>query len=171
VLGAVVLALDLALSCGWSVGGVSDAAPIFGTWKLPPYDMGHGRTFASYENELLAAFEKYQPAHVVFEAPFLTSAGAHTSPEAMYGGIGLAAITETACYRWSKHVTQRAPSTVRKRVLGRGRFASRQEAKAAVMAWCLNKGWLVQTTDEADAALVWRYETWLLSPQGTRAAA
>ena len=49
-----------------------------------------------------------------------------------------------------------AASTVRKTIMGTGRFKA-GTAKDEVLAWCRNQGWPVPDHNAADACLVWRY--------------
>jgi Holliday junction resolvasome RuvABC endonuclease subunit len=160
----MVLALDLSGMVGWCVGPVGALVPEFGAWPLPPWSSPDelGRTIASYENELLRAFDKYDPVRVAIEAPFLTSsAGGKTNAHTMTQQIGLYTATLAAAYRWKVWPVQHASSTVRAKVIGRGRFAQ-GEAKEAVTAWCYRKGWQVPDHNAGDAAVLWQFETRLL---------
>ncbi len=149
-----ILALDLSSHVGWAWGITGDAAPVSGVWELPSVaDLG--RRFAAFENELLDAFDRYQPAVVSMEAPLPASQQTHAYSAELQ--IGLAAITECSCYRWEKPLYRRAPGTVRAGVLGTARFP-KGEAKKAVMAWCQARGWRFADHNAADALLVWAYE-------------
>ena len=62
------LCLDLGSSVGWAYQRADDAMPLFGTWHLADTTL-HGPRYASYENELIAALERFKPTLVVMEAP------------------------------------------------------------------------------------------------------
>lgn len=142
--------------------------PVFGTWKLPgPFIDAPGRFLASFENALLAAIDRWRPSRVVIEAP-IRSGSMHgkTNANTLAQQINLWGQTHQACYRENTLVLERASSTVRLTVLGKGGFAEGQ-AKRVVVAWCHQRGWKVQDDHQADAAALWQYESWLTSPNGT----
>jgi Holliday junction resolvasome RuvABC endonuclease subunit len=145
-----VLALDLSLSTGWALGGINDADPISGVWRLPGID-NLGRAFTALSNELEDAIALHQPRWVVAEAPLPDIR--QTSARLL---LGLSAHVESSCYRMGVPCFEVAVTTVRATVMGTGRFP-KGEAKQHVLAWCARRGWTDLTDDEADARLVWLY--------------
>lgn len=150
-----ILALDLSGIVGHAYGPATTArvAPLCGAWTLPKHG-GLGARMAAFENELIAAIALHDPRCIVMEAP-LPPTGQASTMVAMQQ-FGLAAMTESAAYRASVPVYQIASSTVRKAIMGTGRFPT-GEAKQHVLAWCLNQGWPVPDHNAADACIVWLY--------------
>lgn len=148
-----VLALDLSTRTGWCCGEQSDAAPRTGVWVLP--DMADlGRCFVALDNELTDAIRFHQPDRVVMEA-FIPNMQ-QTSAELL---IGLASHVRSCCYREDVRCETEPASTVRKHVLGTGRFGSSKEAKAKVLWFCQSMGWKVSDHNAGDAAVLWAYAT------------
>lgn len=150
-----ILALDLSSIVGHAYGPATAGrvAPICGAWVLPKHG-GLGAKMAAFENELIAAIAVHEPRCIVMEAP-LPPTGQASTLVAMQQ-FGLAAMTESAAYRASVQVFQVASSTVRKAIMGTGRFKE-GTAKQEVLQFCRNQGWPVPDHNAADACLVWRY--------------
>lgn len=149
-----ILFLDLSTNVGWAYGLPGQPSPLWGVWVLPQ-GPDLGRRFASYENQLLDAFDAYRPELVGMEAPLPASEQSQAYTAELL--LGLAAITECACYRWEKRLVRRASSTLRAAVIGTGRFP-RGEAKKWVLAWCKGRGWNITDHNASDAAVGWAYE-------------
>ncbi|MEJ0017511.1 MAG: hypothetical protein WDN25_13290 [Acetobacteraceae bacterium] len=156
-----VLFLDLSRTVGWAYGADPEAEPLWGVWRLPAgFELG--RVFASYENELLRAFEEYGPAKVGMEAPL--PASQQTDAFTAELQIGLAAITECACYRWDKPLMRRSSQTIRSAVIGRAhrtdaeRQARIDVKKAIVEPWVAARGWRITDHNSRDAAVGLAYE-------------
>jgi Holliday junction resolvasome RuvABC endonuclease subunit len=159
-----ILALDLSGIVGWCLGPVTTekVVPLCGAWMLPRVG-GLGALLASFENELIQAISFHQPAHVVMEAP-LPAQGQASTMVAMQQ-FGLAAMAEASCWRNDVRLHQIAASTVRKAVMGTGRFKA-GTAKAEVMRFCVAQGWPVPDHNSADACLTWKYAAMRLSAGG-----
>ena len=148
----MVLALDLSSKVGWAVGRMCEERPINGVWVLPgPSDLG--RTFASFENQLLDVFAVHQPAVVVLEAA-IPGGGGGTTHTVAEQQIGLAAMARASCYRHDVKLVTQAASTMRKAVLGTGRFPT-GEAKKTIMAWLSSQGVKVADHNAGDATVAW----------------
>jgi Holliday junction resolvasome RuvABC endonuclease subunit len=148
----MVLALDLSSRVGWAAGRVCEDRPRSGVWVLPgPSDLG--RTYAAFENELLDAITVHQPALLVLEAAI---PGGHlqTNHNVAQQQIGLAAMAEAACYRREVRLVKTAASTMRKEVIGTGRFPSGQ-AKKIIMGWLRERGFSFVDDNSADATVAW----------------
>jgi Holliday junction resolvasome RuvABC endonuclease subunit len=147
-----IFALDLSRNCGWAYGRLG-LPPLNGTWVLP-FVGGEGARYASFENELAAALEVYQPSHLVVEAPLPLPA--LNNADVAKQQMGLRAFAYSEAYRASIPVHEVDAYTVRKEVLGTGRFAKGQ-VKAAVVAWCRRQGFDVPDDNAGDACVLWTY--------------
>lgn len=154
VMGSI-LTLDLSGVVGWAFGPISsdEVTPLCGAWVLPKVG-GLGAKMAAFENELMMAIDFHQPTHIVMEAPLPAKGQASTMVALQQ--FGLAAMTECVGYRFDIQVQQVAASTVRKDVIGTGRFTT-GTAKAAVMAYCQSQGWKVPDHNAADACITLKY--------------
>lgn len=148
-----VLAIDLGKCVGWAFGMPGDPLPLFGTWHLANTTL-HGPRFASYENELIAALERFKPTLVVMASP-LRRTGMQ-GQQAARQALGLAAFTESECYRARVQLREAHEGTVRKDVLGRGTFPAGAVKNVAV-AWCIANGWPVTDDHQADALILWKH--------------
>lgn len=149
-----IFALDLSGIVGWAYGHAGqNASPEFGTWRLPEGPR-LGPKYVGYENELIAALEKFKPKLVVMEAPLPSMRQGSTNVARQQ--FGLAAYTEGECCRARIQLREQAASTVRKAVMGQGRFPT-GTAKEHVIAWCREQGWMVQDDNAADACVLWAY--------------
>lgn len=108
---------------------------------------------AAFENALIDMLEDEKPDRVVTAASLPPTAQTHAMT--MECQVGLLMLTRTACYRHRVQHVIRAETTARKHVLGRGTFRSSEEAKAAVMAWAVGRGWSPSSHDAADALVMW----------------
>lgn len=154
-----ILALDLAGRTGWAFGHLSDARPRCGVWVLPP-PSDLGRTYACFENELLDALTIHNPALVVLEAAL--PAGGQGNALVAQQQIGLAAHAHSACYRREIKIVQYAASTMRKEVIGTGRFPA-GEAKKRIGSWLSERGFTFPDHNSADAIVCWLYAKSLLT--------
>ena len=148
-----LLCFDLSGTVGFAYGHVGDLMPTFGSWHLSDSSL-LGARYTSFENELIAAIERFRPRVIIMEAPLPSSAQGTTNVARQQ--FGLAAYVEGEAFRARIQVREVPASTVRKEVLGKGRFAS-GTAKAAVMAFCKGKGWNVSDDHQADALILWLY--------------
>jgi Holliday junction resolvasome RuvABC endonuclease subunit len=147
-----LLALDLSSQVGWAYGRPGQR-PVNGTWVLP-WIGGSGAKFASFENELAAAVELYDPAHLVVEAPLPLPA--QNNADVAKQQLGLRAFVLAEGYRSSIPVHEVDAYTVRKDILGTGRFA-KGTVKREVIAWCRRQGIDVPDDNAADACVLWTY--------------
>lgn len=151
-----VLALDLASVVGWAYGLLTQKQPIFGTWHLPHIG-GEGGRFAAFENELEAALERWQPAHMVLEKSFSLQAFAQSSSyRIMAQQISLRGFAYAEGWRTSTSISEIDAYTVRTEVLGQGRFA-KDKVKREVVRWCMQHGMRVPDHNAGDAVLVWEW--------------
>ena len=147
------LCLDLGSSVGWAYQRADDAMPLFGTWHLADTTL-HGPRYASYENELIAALERFKPTIVVMEAPL--HRGSHKGNAAARLALGLVAYTEGECFRARVQLREEHSATTRKAVLGRGTFA-KGTVKDEAMGWCMANGMRVSDSHQADALVLLRH--------------
>ena len=151
-----ILALDVSSSAtGWAFGIPGDK-PICGVESF-------GRefpdeTFVRAVVWLNAQLSVLNPAIVAIEAPILTSGGGFTNPhtaDLLQGIIHVFRFAVKAKLPGRAQLI--AASTVRKTFTGKGAYP-KGEAKAAVQAECLRRGWLDAETmqpDKADALALW----------------
>lgn len=158
-----VLALDLSRTTGWAYGGINDREPISGVWHLPGLD-NLGRAFCALVSELEAACSAYQPGWVIAERPLFEKR--QTSASLLQG---LSYHAESTCFRLRIPFADESSTTIRARVMGRGRFPT-GTAKDHVIAWCARQGWTGLGDDEADARVTWIYGCLLLRGRRVRAA-
>jgi Holliday junction resolvasome RuvABC endonuclease subunit len=149
-----VLTLDLASIVGWAYGHKGER-PSSGTWILRGHQLGP--RFVGFENELIRAIETYRPRLIVMEAPLPPTRQASTFVARQQ--FGLAAYVEGEGCRAGIDVREMPFDTVRKAVLGRGRFGGTDQAKAAVLAWCRAQGWNPSDHNAADAIVLWAFAT------------
>lgn len=147
-----IFTLDLSTTVGWAYGHPGDERPMCGTWLLPTGDLG--RMFASLENELDDALIFHRPRLILIEAPLPPTATSNATT--WHHQIGEDACVRATAYRHSVEVRDQAVSTVRKEVLGTGRFPG-GDAKAAVLAHCARRGWPVPDHNAADACVLWEF--------------
>jgi crossover junction endodeoxyribonuclease RuvC len=145
-----ILALDLSTKTGWAVGSRFEA-PAHGVWLLPGGIANLGRVFSSLAASLEDAIRLFRPVRIFFVPPLSKH---QTTAELL---IGLSATVKMISYEQGVPVGQEAESTVRKHVLGSGRFSSTKEAKAAAFAWCRSKGWTPCDDNAADALVDLHY--------------
>ena len=151
--GAAIFSLDLSSRTGWAFGHIEDDRPRSGVWVLPgPSDLG--RTFASFENMLLDAIDVHRPDVVVLEAAISGGQGGGTSQNVTEQQIGLLAHARSTCYRHDVRLVTKAASSMRKEVIGVGRFPT-GTAKKSIMAWLSARGFQFSGDDAADAIIAW----------------
>ena len=149
-----ILALDLSRDCGWCLGRIgANTILSCGTWVLPHIG-GEGARFASFENELAEAITVHQPTHICVEAPLPLPA--MNSADAARQQLGLRAFVWSEGYRASIPIHEIDAYTVRKDVLGTGRFAKGQ-VKHVVFKWARSNGFNVPDHNAADACVLWSY--------------
>jgi hypothetical protein len=153
-----VLALDLSGIVGWSYIGPTDACGLRGgVWPLPKRSISAGAQGAALENEIIVAWNTWQPSLILFEAPLPVSASGTTTANVLYQQYGLAQITECAAFRLDTEVAQERPQTVRLQVMGKGNGNITTKAKqgGAIQRW-LMQNYGVETIDHnaADAVLL-----------------
>jgi Holliday junction resolvasome RuvABC endonuclease subunit len=147
-----IFALDLSSQVGWAYGRPGQR-PVNGTWVLPHIG-GSGARFASFENELAAAVELYDPAHLVVEAPLPLPA--QNNADVAKQQLGLRAFVLAEGYRASIPVHEVDAYTVRKDLFGTGRFP-KGRVKEVVFKWARGQGFDVPDHNAADACVLFAY--------------
>jgi Holliday junction resolvasome RuvABC endonuclease subunit len=149
-----ILALDLATTTGWAVGG-GNVKVRHGTLRLHASSLvGIGGICAELIDRVADLVVAHEPNRVIFEAPMMIGGrSAHTARVL----IGLSVAVEIFCYRRSIPCTEERVDTVRSAVLGRARFGGRDEAKLAVMKWAGLVGYKPANDNEADALALLDY--------------
>lgn len=153
-----ILAIDISKTgCGWSFGLPSEV-PIGGVESFGDADATPDEVFLRGGNWIGRQIVTLNPAEVALEAAIVTSGGGFTNPQTNELLIGLQSVFRfivKAKLPGRAHLI--ASSTARKTMTGRGTYAT-GEAKPAVQAECLRRGWLTLETMEenrADALAVW----------------
>lgn len=148
---SLILALDLARDCGWClIRPQSNGIVACGTWVLPHIG-GEGARFASFENELANAITFHQPTHLCVEAPLPLEA--QNSRAVAFQQFGLRAFAASEAYRASIPYHEQDVYTVRREVLGTGRFAKGQ-VKHVVFKWAKGQGFNPPDHNAADACVL-----------------
>lgn len=158
-----VMALDIGIVSGWTVGTLKGDAPHAGVWLLPELP-GHGKRGAAFENVLEEHLEMFQPDLLAFAVRFAAN------QTTAYLLTGLAFCAEVSAYRCSVVPKKISESEARKAVLGRGGFSdydgrgkaikgtATPKVKAAALDWCRNKGWAPNDHNVADAMVIFEFE-------------
>jgi hypothetical protein len=160
-----VLALDLATVSGWA-WGKPGATPKFGHERFAK--AGESRAVAYKRFRLwLSLFCSAKKVELVcFESPvatFLPNTSIHTIKLL----IGLCEHLEFWALEHEIELREASVAQVRSHFIGRNLKSA--IAKPLVLARCRERGWLAETTDEADALALWDYQISCLRPEyGTR---
>jgi hypothetical protein len=166
-----ILALDVSKNaCGWAFGS-PDEKPLSGVvsfGKGSHTDDEVWRSGMVWLNERMGFFE---PQIVAIEAAIMSSApgqGGFTNPQSQALLLGLQAVLRTVVKaRLPGAAMLVAPSSARKTFTGRGTY-SKGEAKDAVQAEAMRRGWLNFTNlnpDRADALCLWCHQAALQLPE------
>src|SRR4051812_14324372 len=94
------MTFDLASVCGVAYGLVTDRDPSFAAWRLAR-DQGEGMRYISFENELYAALEMFQPSKIILEAPISLQAAAKHGESAVRQAYALRGFVRAAADRYS----------------------------------------------------------------------
>jgi Holliday junction resolvasome RuvABC endonuclease subunit len=152
-----VLTLDLAGIVGWAYGHTHQRCPIFGRWPLPKFG-GEGGRYATLENELAAAMERYHPSAMVIEAPLTFQALlGHSDAATVQQQYTLRGIAYMLGYRYSCPVSEVSADLVRYEILGQSRFPKKGQIKIEVVRWCHRHGMKVPDHNSGDAVLTWEW--------------
>lgn len=157
-----ILALDLGQTSGWTVLS-KHRPPLVGTITLAGTgkDGQFGYRWNELEQRLDALIGEHpQVSHVFYEAP-VTRMGDDASLAAMMVLIGYAVCAEKAAARHRKHASLGELSSVRRQVLGKGRFGKRTRDhdpnKDAANAWCIAHGLPAENEHVCDALVLSEY--------------
>lgn len=147
-----MIALDLSSQVGWAIGPIG-GRPLLGTWVLPSIG-GEGARFASFENELADAMAVHEPSILALEAPLPLPA--QNNAQVARQQMGLRAVALSEAYRASAAAHEVDVYTVRRDVIGTGRFPA-GKAKDAVMAFAKREGYDPPDHNAGDALILWLY--------------
>jgi Holliday junction resolvasome RuvABC endonuclease subunit len=179
-----ILALDVSKSaCGYAFGIPGDR-PISGVATFGKASHTDDETWRNAMVWLNEQMTFHRPDIVAIEAAIMSSApgqGGFTNPQSQALLLGLQAVLRTVVKaRLSGAAHLVAASSARKTFTGRGTYG-KGEAKHAVQAEAVRRGWLTVETmdpDRADALAVWCHEAAqqlpevaFHQPKGRRAAA
>jgi hypothetical protein len=170
-----LLALDLALSTGWSEGVPgSGSPPRIGTTKLAPTGAHYTDVHLGLFRYLWDRFSAFPPRWVVIEAPMLRQRNPADEAKRL---IGLVTTAELVCRL--KGIAQPVtvqPSTVRAFFIGGHQFLYKghplrgggnldsDKSKFCVMERCKRLGLDPKNYDESDAAALWYWRAAQLKP-------
>lgn len=153
-----ILAIDISKTgCGWTFGLPTDV-PIGGVESFGDTDDTPDEVFLRGGTWLGRQIIGLSPAIIALESAIVSSGGGFTNPQTNELLIGLQSVFRfvvKAKRPGRAHLI--AASTARKTMTGRGTYAT-GEAKLAVQAECLRRGWLtLETLEEnrADSLAVW----------------
>jgi hypothetical protein len=155
-----ILALDVSGKCtGWCFG-IPGQPPRSGTVEWKRDGDTEDEVFMRGLTWLNDTMRVMLPDIVAIEAPIKASGGGHTSPASQTMLIGLQAVLRAVVKaRLPGRAHLISSSTARKTFCGRGTFPS-GEAKDAVMAEVLRRGWLPMEElqgDRCDAICLWTH--------------
>jgi Holliday junction resolvasome RuvABC endonuclease subunit len=154
-----ILALDLASRTGWAYGPATARLrrpEAFGYWQLGSASVHLARPWADLGDMLAPALDLYKPSLVVMEAPLPPSAHKHTRTARLL--LGYCTVAELVCYRRKIQCKEQDASTVRKRLIGKGR-----PSKEEIVDWCRARGLEIHDHNAADAVVLWYFAAALAS--------
>ncbi len=149
-----ILALDIATSTGWAAGETS-AAPTFGCYRIQTDGRNFGMAMNDFSRWLDSMIDAYMPDQIVYEKPITTIHG-KTSLETKCLLIGLCMHAESVAYDHGLPISWVNNATVKKHFTGHGGFGKKTKPYPMIVA-AHQRGWMVETHDEADACGVWDY--------------
>jgi hypothetical protein len=156
-----VLALDLASVTGWAFGKPG-TVPKFGTHRFVKSGEPRAAAYRQFRLWLDLFCSAHKTNLVVFESPAL--------PMVMHGKtnintikmlMGFAEHLEEWCYN-RVELREATVAQVRAHFLGSNMKSA--IAKPRTVQQCRDLGWMVDTTDEADACALWSYQCGYLRP-------
>jgi Holliday junction resolvasome RuvABC endonuclease subunit len=148
----MLLALDIATSLGWCLGGPESTTPKFGTLLLPGVSQHNEPRSVAIIQEWVTPMVKMMGVKIVLiEAPFLKQGRDQHNVESAFFLCGVAMAAAVA--GGAVYVRQNV-QTVRKCFIGHGNLP-RKEAKEAVMARWRMLGCNPKNDDEGDAGALW----------------
>ncbi len=157
-----LLALDIATVTGWAAGETS-AAPSFGHRRIKTDGRNFGLAMCSFSAWLAWIIEWQYPDHIVYEKPIDTIHG-KTRLETKCLLIGLCMHAEYVAYDHGLPISWVNNASVKKHFTGRGGFGKKVDPYPMTVA-AHQRGWMVETHDEADACGIWDYGAHCHDPQ------
>lgn len=163
-----ILALDVSKSaCGWAFGLPGDK-PLSGVQQIGKPDATEDEVWRNGMVWLSQHMTALNPDEVAIEAAILSSGGGFTNPQSQALLLGLQAVMRCVVKaRLPGRAVMVASSSARKVLTGKGTYG-KGEAKEAVQAECLRRGWLDTETlqaDRADALAVWCFQAAIQIPE------
>jgi hypothetical protein len=155
----IILALDLGVALGVCLGAPGSMPESYSVRLRTPRESAD-IAFATLHKLVSERLADGTITAVVKEAPISLDGFANltNSQATVRTTLGYHAIVEAACVAAGVPWTEVHVTTVRKHFLGRGRFADRAEAKAAVVRRCQLLGYMPRDCaddNQADACAVW----------------
>jgi hypothetical protein len=163
-----VLALDLATVTGFAYGAPG-TAPTFGSYRFAPKGASRSLAYRAFRQWLEMFTHLHKTDIVVYESPAVPSFMAgKTNIDTIKLLIGLAEHLEEWAYDRIE-LREASVSQVRAHFIGQNLKSA--IAKPMTLDRCIQLGWKVESTDEADACALWDYQcSWLrpdLAPHTT----
>ena len=157
----MILALDISTTTGFAAGVAGCSIPEWGVWEMPGPAETFGRRFNAFENCILDAFDKYQPARVVVERPIPQRDNNVVTAELT---LGFHAVLALHAFRHDLPLERPSVDTIRNAVMGRSRLTPAERALKMkvkthlVEPWIRSMGWgVIGHPDARDAAAVWAW--------------
>lgn len=156
-----LLALDIATVIGFAAG-VPGGNPIWGSYRPAPPGSDEGQVFLAAERWLTQKVAIICPTLIYAEDQYIAVGG----DKKRGGGIniatvrrlyGLRAVCALVCARYEIRLRWVSAGTVQRFFLPNSGRMKRAEKKAATIRVCHDRGWNVETEDEADGVAVWVY--------------
>lgn len=149
--------MDIATSCGWAIGRVGER-PRWGTWVLKAPEAEQIRAAKNLAIHLRDMFVLERPDLIVYEAAMnpaqkLRQGDAVRSVTLPWQLIGAAGAIAGA---YGIRIIAANVQTVRKAVLGNGRP---ENPKQVAAEHCKRLGFNISNFDEADAVVMWIYQS------------
>lgn len=167
----IVLALDIALRCGWACDSHQPGVPRSSTFRAPSTIAGadggvdRGASFLGFHTWLRSQIIETKAQALVYEAPMVTvgnktvARNFGTSDATIRLLHGFQAIAEACAESAAIPCYEKAVSSVRKHFCGSGRADKQQ-----VMMRCRQLGWVFVDDNAADALALWSLAKSLIDP-------
>lgn len=156
-----VLALDLATVSGWA-WGKPGTTPIFGSIRFVRQNEERAVAYRQFRLWLDLICSARKPAVITYESPIGAFMGGKTNINSLRLLLGLCEHLEEWAHQ-KFELREASVAQVRSHFIGRNMKSA--VAKELTMARCRERGWTVNTTDEADACALWDYQCCFLRPE------
>ncbi len=159
-----ILSLDQATTVGWAYSDPGEAEIQFGHQRMGREGASDAEVGAAFAIFLDVRIDVFQPAHIVFEQPYVGGGKVPVNPQTIFRLAGMKWQIELTCYQRGIDCAQATTSTFIKFFTGKGKYPDRAAKKRATVLACRDRGWRC-SEDEADAVALLCFAEAKLFPQ------